>query len=971
MFKTRNLGKDHSVDNKPTTALMDVTTSLPEVPFPSSASSHILETKNLEKDYFVDKKPTPALCDVSLSFPEVQFVAILGPSGCGKTTLLNLLGGLDRPSHGEIFFQGEPLSKKSEKELDSYRNNAIGFVFQNYYLIPQLSVLENVKVALEVRDTDEKTGEEKAIASLKEVGIDESMFHKRPNELSGGQAQRVAIARALVTNPKILLADEPTGALDSKNSVLIMDILKKCAKDHLVILVTHNEELASQYADRIISLKDGKVESDILVTPEKETQAAPIQTKKSHLSFFLQVKLALRNMRARLGKSILTGVANSFALIGIGFLLAMNLGFREYSTRLSEEAASSLPVVVNAYDEENQSQSFSDSNASIAYTDAQEIYPSVDSDSSTTYVANAFNVKYFSYLDSLKEKGILRNYTVNYGSDYAFNLTTQFPKSLDGQYEAQYREVNTQSNSWNYYAYLSSLPYNVFHVLYGNLDDYDLIAGSYPTSSNQIVLVVNKYNAVNFSILCQLGFYSPYDTQEEVKDASLNTKVKPISFKDVLNKEYRIFTNNQYFASADEKDVTDAFDSTRTIKRYTTNSLSQEFYESGKELQICGILRPKETSSYVILSPALCYLPSLQQELVDSNEASDFASCFAGNVVFHKQDSEKETEDTVTLFLNELHSVMGDYLDGKTDILPTDNLDEVLNKYFTCYYPKTSFSSSGYYVYTSISSFLNDARRYGCSLVQDDLIGVNLAKRDEMQKQMDKITDDFMAIKGTSDTENITDVYNDILSLIAYSKAYSLISSVVLFPTNLDTRSQLISALDDYNSLDGDPSHASSSAEQVFYRSEESNAMVQDVGEMIGLVSSILIIFALVSSLVSIALTSVLTSNNVIERRKEIGLLRSLGSRKQDVISLFEWESFFQAILAGVLGSLLTFALSFPINALLQFYYPSYHVGSICHFTYWHVLILLAYALILGLLASFLPARKASKEDPAKALRSE
>ncbi|MDD6240219.1 MAG: ATP-binding cassette domain-containing protein [Eubacteriales bacterium] len=933
----------------------------------------MLETKNLGKKYLVDKKPYPALSNVSLSFPEVQFVAVLGPSGCGKTTLLNLLGGLDRPSEGDIYFQGEPLSKKNEKELDSYRNNAIGFVFQNYYLIPQLSVLENVKVALEVRDTDEKSGTEKAQKTLKEVGIEESLWNKKPNQLSGGQAQRVAIARALVTDPKILLADEPTGALDSENSRLIMDILKQCSKSHLVILVTHNEELAQAYADRIIRLKDGKVEDDTLVNENFFEEGAKIPARKSHLSFFLQIKLALRNMRARFGKSILTAVANSFALIGIGFLLSMNLGFREYSTRLSEEAAASLPVVINAYNAKDTSEAFSDTNASVAYPDTEEIYPSVDTDSSRTYTANQFSGKYFSYLQSLEKEGILKDYTINYGADYSFNLTTQFPESLDGKYQASYREVYTRLTSWNYYAYVSSLPYNIFHVLYGNLDDYDLIAGSYPSDSSGLVLVVNRYNAISFSILQQLGFYSPYDNQEEVKDKNLSTKVKPISFKEVLSKEYRIFLNCTYFTKADEKEVTDAFGNKRTISRYLNPELTSEFYESGKSLHITGILRPKEASAYTLLSPALCYLPSLQEELMPENEKSDFANCFASDVVFHAKSGQEEGTSAAVSFANDLENELSSYLSGDSEVLPTDAIDTVLNNYFTCYYPKTSTSDiSNYYVYTSFDSFLSDARRYGSSLVNDEILGKNLADRELLQEEVDKILADLNAITGSDDTENIQKLYDDVLSLVAYSKAYSLISSVVLFPQNLEARSKLLTKLDDYNTIVKDSdSHASSASEQVFYRSEESNAMVEDVGEMIGLVSSILIIFAIVSSIVAIALTAVLTSNNVIERRKEIGLLRSLGSRKQDVISLFEWEALFQAILAGIFGSLFTFALSFPVNALLQYYYPSYHVGSICHFTWYHGLILLAFALVLGLLASLVPAYKASRQDPVKALRTE
>ncbi len=926
----------------------------------------MLEITHLKKDYYVDKKPYRAIEDLSLDFPDVQFVSVLGPSGCGKTTLLNCIGGLDSFDSGDILFDGCSLREMDDKKKNSYRNNVIGFVFQNYYLIPQLSVLDNVKVALEVRDYPDREITSMALDALKQVGVLD-LKDKKPNQLSGGQAQRVAIARCLVTDPRVILADEPTGALDSANSLSIMSLLKELSKNRLVIMVTHNEELAKEYSDRIISMKDGKLVSDETIEKKEIKIEKKTELRKSRLSFFMSFKLAMKNVISRKWKTILSGIANSFGMIGIGFFLAINTGFGNYSYRINSETATSLPVVVPSYNQKNQSESYGEKNASALYPDVDEIYPKVDVGSETSYTYNHFSAKYFSYLDSLKKEGIVREYIESYGNDYSFNLATMFPASKSGNKKESLAYVDTTYTNYNSYAYSSTLPYNIFHVLYGNLDQYDVIAGSLPTDRNDLVLVVDKYNSVSFRILQKLGFYSSSDTQQDVEDESLKTKVQPIKFEDIVGNEengkspktYKVFSNDERYALNETLTVKDGLGNDKQVTYYSENELNQEFYENhGTELRIKGILRPKSTSTINILNTALCYLPSLQESLMADNAKSMVSNTIHQNLLFRKDTGKSETE-LLSSFIQDLQDVLKDYKSGESSILPTNALNEVFNKYF-CYYP---FVRGNFY-YNGFSTFLKEARTHGASLVMDELIGKDLSDENVIQVQLESIMNSYL--QG-----DIEKTYQSVISIISYANAYSSIQSIVIFPMTLTGRSLLLEKLDAFNSIDGNPDHAINDQEQVYYVSSEANYMLEDIGEMISLASIILLIFAAISLVVSSSMTALLTSNNVLERKKEIGLLRSLGSRKSDVVRIFEIESIIVGTLTGIIGSFFTYVLSFPINALLNYYYPNYHVGTISDFVWYHWLIVTAFSVVVGMIAAWIPSLKAGRQNPVDALRSE
>lgn len=912
----------------------------------------MIKITDLKKEYRIDDKSFLALDGINIEFPSVQFVSILGPSGCGKTTLLNCIGGLDTFNSGDITIDSISLKEISEKEKDSYRNNYIGFVFQNYYLIPQLTLLDNIKIALSVRDYSKEEIETKAIEAIDAVGMIKYK-NKRPNQISGGQAQRIAIARAIVNDPKVIIADEPTGALDSLTSDSIMALLKSLSKDRLVIMVTHNEDLADKYSDRIIRLKDGKIIDDSASKSKIEAQSFIKELKKSKLSFKMRLKLALKNILSRKTKTILTAIANSFGMIGIGFFLAINLGFSNYSNNLSTASATSLPVVVSAFNRETSSENFSEVNASEEYPNADEIYPSISVSSQYSYTYNNFTSKYLSYLDSLIDEGIVREYIMSYGNDYSFNLATSFPDSLDNEDEGGYDLVETSVTSYNYYAYQASLPYNIFHVLYGDLDQYDLIEGNLPTDDNELVLVVNKYNAVSFNILRNLGFYNMNDKEEDVKDSDSKTKVKPIKFSDVIGKTYKVFSDDELYYESEIKIREDGLGYTKEIPTYTQNELTDTFYSSfGKELKITGIIRPKKTSPLTILAPALCYLPSLQNTLVNQNKTSSIANTIRNNLVFDKKNSYLD-------FYSEINKVIQDYRNSKSSILPTSEMNTIFNKYFY-YIPYEDVT----YYYTGYSTFLSDAKKHGAKLIDDELLGKDLSDENILNQQLTKMYDAY--IDG-----DYKSLYDTLISMLAYANAYSSITALVIFPVDLPSRSALLEKLDEFNTIDGNSNHAMVEEERVSYVSENANSMLEEVGQMISLTSMILIIFAIISLIVSSSMTALLTSNNVLERKKEIGLLRSLGSRKKDVALLFLSETLIVGILSGLLGSLMTYILSIPINWMINYYYSYYNVGTICCFTWYHVFIILGIAILISVIASLIPSIKASKENPVDALRSE
>jgi len=926
----------------------------------------MLELKNIYKDYLIDKKPFPALKDITLSFRENEFVCILGPSGCGKTTLLNMIGGLDHYTSGDIVINGKSTKTFKEKDWDNYRNKRIGFIFQSYNLIPHLSILANVELSLTLNGEKRSVRKEKAEEALKKVGL-EGITTKKPNQLSGGQMQRVAIARALVNSPDIILADEPTGALDSVTSIQVMDLIKEISKDHLVIMVTHNEDLVNKYATRTIKMKDGVILSDSNPFCEKEEkETIKEEKKKTSMSFLTALSMSLKNLFTKKGRTILTSIAASFGIIGVALVLALSNGFSNYVGRVEAETASQAPLNLPSYTTTTKSENADSINQSKEYPDTSDIYPYINPSSTTVLKYNNFNENYFEYLDYLKEnKGLINEYLINYVDYYSLNLITEFPQSLDGTYSSEVRKVNYLSNNV-YNSMLSQytgLPTSLFHPLYGEEEyineSYDLIDGEYPANDSQLVLVVDANNCINFNVLQKLGFYNVNDDSSEVQDSSLDTKVKPLSFdKDIKNKKFKVFSNQELYNLEGTYSMTDGDNNARTLKEYAINDVTNLYNNasSGKELKIVGILRPKKTTTVPLMTLGLCYLKSLQTEIVAENEKNTIDDDYINGIII--KNTNGLGKGNFAMLLNE---ALKDITNATSTTLLMTNLNNTLLKYLS-FIGLENISEP----YTSVYSYLTAAQKFGADIIPQSLMENGLTNSEFITQYIKDILSEY-------NNGDITKAVNDLVAIFAYANSYTLINNVVIFPKDLKTKSELKKALDEFNVISTDLTdkyHAHSESEQINYVDFVSD-LTSGIGQMITVISIVLIIFASISLAVSCVMTGIITYTSVLERTKEIGILRAVGARKKDVGRLFEAESTIIGGVSGIIGCAVSYLITIPINQILNHRYPDYNLGNIADLSLFHVLLLVGISIVLTLISGLIPSRIASKKDPVTALRTE
>lgn len=935
----------------------------------------MLELKDIIKDYYVDKEPFRALKGINLYFPKQQFCSILGPSGCGKTTTLNIIGGLDHYTSGDLVIEGQSTKEYGDKEWDNYRNKRIGFVFQSYNLIPQLTIVENVAMSLTLNGVSKKEKIEKAKKALTIVGLDKA-FNKKPNQLSGGQMQRVAIARAIINNPEIILADEPTGALDSTTSVQVMDILKEISKDRLVIMVTHNQELAYKYSDRIIRFKDGEVESDtwstekikankesedkifqakreeevkkleIIDETKKEKKAKKRKEKLSSMSFFTALNLSFKNLLTKKGRTIMTSIAGSFGIIGVALVLAVNNGFSLWIDNMEEETASQMPLTVSSYSVSYEANEDYDKNPE--YSDEELVYPYISNIGKQTISYNNITQKYINYIDYLKETtDLINDYVVNYGEQYAFNLTTTDPVTN----EAYLVQNGTFTSVSNVLYSITGLPTNYFHVLFGQeeyiTESYDVIAGDYPDENDmtQMALIVDSRNQIPLKALKELGFYQDTDNVDEEY-----AEENPITFDEILNKKYKVFTNSDFY---NENSTTN--NNGDTIYYYTNDDLQSTYKDPSKgiEVTISGILRPKKESTMTSMAAGLAYQNSLQEYLVSENKKSNIYSNILNNI------SRKDGANVLD-FVKDLTSLTNRDSSSSTSAATINNL---FSKYFDFYSVFTGLSTNSAGESYTIDDYLEWANTIGADLVTAEM------KANGMDMILSVIEDIISYLM----VQNYDAAYPLVISLLAYINSYSNIQSLIIFPTSLTNKTLLMERLDEFNVIDAtgeDPYHAANVGEQVYY-TDMVGTLTGSLNQLIDILSVVLIVFASISLVVSCVMTGIITYVSVIERTKEIGILRALGARKKDVGRLFEAECVVIGFISGGFGCLIAYLICFPINAILNAIYPDYGIGNIAALSWSSVIILIAISILLTFISSLLPARAAAKKDPVTALRSE
>lgn len=971
---------------------------------------------HIKKDYFVDDKPFTALKDISLAFPSRGFVAILGPSGCGKTTLLNIIGGLDHYTSGDLLIDGKSTKEFTDREWDGYRNERVGFVFQSYNLIPHENILQNVEVSLLLNGVSKKERNERAMAALKSVGLEESA-KKKPNQLSGGQMQRIALARAVINNPKIVLADEPTGALDSGTSLQVMEMLRDIAQDRLVIMVTHNRDLADQFAERIIEMKDGVITKDTApLSVDNIVPSGKEISKKTAMSFMTALRSSFLNIGTKKARTILTAVASSIGIIGVALVLAVSNGFTNYVDNVEGSVASSVPITISPVD---YSYLPADSGNYTEYPDDNKVHVYDTSNSAYVVHRNNYSQDYFNYVQKTVDKGWARSIMFN-RIRLNFHILTQDGNSVDGsgapvaRYVDQYSSVNSTSSM---VGSATGLPSTIFHELYGEEKGlssmYDVIYGKFPQNPNEIVLITDRYNRIEFSTLKKLGILSATTTASSVSTVNFSDLVYD-GDGDTTYKPYKAYRQSDYFQMKDKagndtvksKDYwawqidnisltsyppktaddikIDASPVKKTIHYYQEKNptkfgdlsnygsvFNDDATYNPISLKIVGVLRPTQ-SSYISLMPSsIGYLSSLKDEIAadtaTGGAGAKLAEYAADNYYINNHDAnandstvDYNPDDGIVKLKNQLASVLG----GSSSSLSESTISTLLSSAYTFRWYNVWDTSTPYG--TNFSSFLTINQYVG-----GDFKESQIKKIPDTPSSSDSIDDvvwtQFIAFwKGkliNPDFYNQSSTDWNAIDFLAYFNGYALVSSILIFPASLTTKDALHAYLDDYNTN-------KLKEDQILY-SDIMSTFTSSLGILIQVISVVLIVFAAISLVVSSVMTGIITYVSVVERTKEIGILRACGARKKDVGRLFEAECTIIGFSAGLIGVAFTYLACIPINLILDHQFPGNNLTSIASLNPWHALILIALGVLLALVSGLIPSRIAAKKDPVVALRTE
>lgn len=844
---------------------------------------YILELKDIKKDYKLADNVVPALKGVSMAFRHNEFVSILGPSGCGKTTMLNIIGGLDQYTSGDLIIKGQSTKKFKGGDWDTYRNHSIGFIFQSYNLIPHLSVLGNVELALTLAGISSKERKQRAMAVLERVGL-KNECKKRPNQLSGGQMQRVAIARALVNNPEILLADEPTGALDSKTSVQIMELIKEISKERLVIMVTHNTELAEKYSSRIIKLLDGKVIDDsnppsehddafekIVETLPQNAQnlqkndKKAFKKKKSSMSVFTAFMLSLKNLITKKGRTILTSVAGSIGIIGVALVLAISNGFTNYINKMQTDTLGGYPIAVStvAIDYSSLSSFMGESNK--VGTSEEEgsfgVYnPStiIAKMGNYNFISDKF-VKYINdYIEEDNKKADRKSL-----SSVQFAYATNLKVLTEGSEGIIF--VDTKPTTSSIYGTSSSLFYEGLADKDFVLSNYDIVEGKYPENKNEVLLVLNSTGALSTDMLTKLGIAVSVNSEGEYER---------ILYSDVIGKTYKVISNDTYY--------TPAYDSEGNVTEFSTLAKAdyQTAFDGASEtLSICGVMKPRKDIVVEVFDAGIMYLPEL---------ATNYQQDCKNSLIVQKSID-----------------------DGKFYVPFTVDISEL----------------KGFGL--GIQNFNTPA----------EIVGF---------------------VKSSFDIDMTAEEATNLgLQMVGAS---TIPTGIYLYPKDFDGKAEVLKLIDDWNASEN-------GAHNKIVYTDATEVLTGTLGELINIISYVLIAFAAISLLVSSIMIGIITYVSVVERTKEIGVLRSIGARKRDIARVFNAETFIIGLFAGLIGVVLTYILCFPVNAIIT--KVTGGLKNIAVLKFDHALILIAVSFVLTLISGLIPARIASKKDPVVALRSE
>lgn len=895
----------------------------------------MLELNDIKKDYVSGSTTVSALKGINLRFRDCEFVSILGQSGCGKTTMLNIIGGLDKYTSGDLKINGVSTKNYKDRDWDFYRNNSIGFVFQSYNLIPHQTVLSNVELALTLSGVSKTERKRRAIEALEKVGLGEQI-HKKPNQMSGGQMQRVAIARALVNNPDILLADEPTGALDTETSIQIMELLKEISKDRLIIMVTHNPELAKDYSTRIVRLLDGVItdDSDPYTLEDMEAdirakEAAKVKTsekkikksgkkQKTSMSFFTALSLSFNNLMTKKTRTILTAFAGSIGIIGIAMILSISNGIQLYIDRVQRDTLSSYPITLQAesIDISSMVTSMTGNSDSAEHEDKSKIYSNDIMGDMINIMVKEVKSNNLSEFKKYIENGSsdIKSYVsdIQYSYDVPLNIymkdTSNGVEQLNPStmFDSIYGEGATSTSS----AMSSGMGMGMFsnssvwNQLLGNqqvLDEqYDVLAGHWPENYNEVVLVVDKNNEVDDYTLYSLGLKDPEEVRTLFKKMmvgeSYETK-KDISytFDEILDTEFKLVMPTDMYKY---NDVTGTWDDYSKDDKYMTNVVN-----NGTDIKVCGIIRPNDDAVSTSISSGIGYTAKLTEYIIEEVKNSEIAKA-------------QLADTSVDVFTG----VPFDN-DRNTEI----TMDDV-NAYMATLSPEESAQMQ------AMTSGMSD----------------------------DQILQLFSASLKARTTDATLDSNKSKLGITDLDTP----SQIDIYATDFDSKEKVQNIIKDYNKLQQDDGKE----ENVINYTDYVGIMMSSVSTIINAISYVLIAFVAISLIVSSIMIGIITYISVLERTKEIGVLRSIGASKKDVSRIFNAETLIEGFVSGALGIVVTLLLCIPANALIK------HLTDISNVAQLPVaggVILIIISMFLTFIAGLIPAKLAAKKDPVVALRSE
>ena len=866
----------------------------------------MLKLKNITKEYKSGDTTVKALKGIDIEFRNSEFVSILGQSGCGKTTLLNIIGGLDRYTSGDLIINGKSTKEFKDNERAVLRNRKIGFVFQNYNLIPHQTVLSNVELALTLSGVSKEERRKRAIKALEDVGLKEQI-HKKPNQMSGGQMQRVAIARALVNDPDIILADEPTGALDTKTSVQIMEILKNISKDKLIIMVTHNPELAEKYSSRVIKVLDGKVISDSnpYKEDEEKTEKKKAKTGKTSMNFFTALSLSLNNLMTKKGRTILTSFAGSIGIIGIALILSLSNGVQKYINRVQEDTLSSYPISIEESTVDMASMleiMMDEGNDNLNHEEgkiySKDIMNEMISTLSSKIQTN--NLEEFkSYLDTEENEIKKNSNAIQY--EYNLNLNLYKKDTSNGIVKVNPSTVMNSIGMGNMVEEQNSSPFASSSMMVSQTDvweemldnkeliesQYDVLAGNLPTSYNEVALVVDENNQISDYTLYTLGLKDQKDLERKWEAVKKGEKVeaddqKVYTYDELLNLSFKLILNTDYYEKSGNMWVNKSDD-----EEYMKNKI-----ENAEDIKISCIIRKNEESVSTSLTGSMIgYTKQLKEHVINKINESEIVK------------EQKENKD--------------------------------INIFTGMKFPEKNENTK--FDYANLTS--------------------------EQKAYISKLSSEELAKVMQSFSENQNATYEDNLETLGVVDLNKP-SAIKIYATNFDAKELISNEIEKYNQKQRDEGKE----ENVINYTDMVGMMMKSVSVIVNMISYVLIAFVAISLIVSSIMIGIITYISVLERTKEIGILRAIGASKKDISRVFNAETFIIGFAAGLLGILITLILTIPINAIIK---AIAGVSGIASLPFGGAIILVIISMVLTIIAGLIPSKMASKKDPVEALRTE